>query len=186
MKANKKLEMLSMKDGLTGLNNRRSLDKQLEIEWKYAQEEKEPLSFLLFDIDYFKAYNDTYGHIQGDECLKEVANIAKSVVFDESAFVARYGGEEFGILLPLANQYEAIKMAEAIRQQVEQRAITHQASDVFKGVTISVGIMTVVPSENIQLISIVYGADQALYEAKRTGRNRISVYSHHKEADSNV
>ena len=80
MKANKKLEMLSMKDGLTGLNNRRSLDKQLEIEWKYAQEEKEPLSFLLFDIDYFKAYNDTYGHIQGDECLKEVANIAKSVV----------------------------------------------------------------------------------------------------------
>ncbi len=77
-------------------------------------------------------------------------------------------------------------MAEAIRQQVEQRAIIHQASGVFKGVTISVGIMTVVPSENIQLISIVHGADQALYEAKRTGRNRISVYSHHKEADSNV
>lgn len=108
-KANKKLEMLSMKDGLTGLNNRRSLDKQLEMEWKYARKEKEPLSFLLFDIDYFKAYNDTYGHIQGDECLKEVAKIAKSIVFDESAFVARYGGEEFGILLPRANQYEAIK-----------------------------------------------------------------------------
>ncbi|MDP9578212.1 UNVERIFIED_ORG: diguanylate cyclase (GGDEF)-like protein [Bacillus sp. 1751] len=185
-KANKKLEMLSMKDGLTGLNNRRSLDKQLEIEWEYAQKEKEPLSFLLFDIDYFKAYNDTYGHIQGDECLKEVANIAKSVVFDEPAFVARYGGEEFGILLPRANQYEAIKMAEAIRQQVEQRGIIHQASDLFKCVTISVGIMTVVPSENIPPISIVHQADQALYEAKRTGRNRISVYSHHKEADSNV
>ena len=73
-----------MKDGLTGLNNRRSLDKQLEIEWEYARKEKEALSFLLFDIDYFKAYNDTYGHIQGDECLKEVAKIAKSVVFDES------------------------------------------------------------------------------------------------------
>ncbi|MFE3977862.1 MULTISPECIES: diguanylate cyclase domain-containing protein [unclassified Priestia] len=185
-KANKKLEMLSMKDGLTGLNNRRSLDKKLEIEWEYAQKENEPLSFLLFDIDYFKAYNDTYGHIQGDECLKEVANIAKSVVFDESAFVARYGGEEFGILLPRANQYEAIKMAEAIRQQVEHRGIIHQASDVFKCITISVGIMTVVPSENIPPISIVHGADQALYEAKRTGRNRISVYSHHKEADSNV
>nr|WP_280160561.1 diguanylate cyclase [Priestia megaterium]MDH3143771.1 diguanylate cyclase [Priestia megaterium] len=84
------------------------------------------------------------------------------------------------------NQYETIKMAEAIRQQVEQRGIIHQASDVFKCVTISVGIMTVVPSENIQLISIVHQADQALYEAKRTGRNRISVYSHHKEADSNV
>ncbi|MED3980037.1 diguanylate cyclase [Priestia megaterium] len=70
-KANKKLEMLSMKDGLMGLNNRRFLDKQLEIEWEYAQKEKEPLSFLLFDIDYFKAYNDTYGHTQGDECLKE-------------------------------------------------------------------------------------------------------------------
>ncbi|WP_427075614.1 diguanylate cyclase domain-containing protein [Priestia megaterium] len=107
-------------------------------------------------------------------------------MFDESAFVARYGGEEFGILLPRANQYEAIKMAEAIRQQVQQRAIIHQASDVFKCVTISVGIMTVVPSEHIQLISIVHGADQALYEAKRTGRNRISAYSHHKEADSNV
>lgn len=81
--------------------------------------------------------------------VTEVAKIAKSVVFDESAFVARYGGEEFGILLPRANQYEAIKMAEAIRQQVEQRGIVHQASEVFKCVTISVGIMTVVPSENI-------------------------------------
>jgi diguanylate cyclase (GGDEF)-like protein len=147
---------------------------------------KKKSRFLLFDIDYFKAYNDTYGHIQGDECLKEVANIAKSAVFDESAFVARYGGEEFGILLPRANQYEAIKMAEAIRQQVEQRGIIHQASEVFKCVTISVGIMTVVPFENIQPISILHQADQALYEAKRRGRNRISVYSHHKEADSNV
>ena len=118
--------------------------------------------------------------------MKEVANIAKSVVFDESAFVARYGGEEFGILLPRANQYEAIKMAEAIRQKVEEHGIVHQAFEVVKCVTISVGIMTVVPSENIQPISIVHGADQALYEAKRTGRNRISVYSHHKEADSNV
>ncbi|WP_074678890.1 diguanylate cyclase domain-containing protein [Priestia aryabhattai] len=118
--------------------------------------------------------------------VTEVAKIAKSVVFDESAFVARYGGEEFGILLPRANQYEAIKMAEAIRQQVEQRGIVHQASEVFKCVTISVGIMTVVPSENIRPISIVHQADQALYEAKCTGRNRISVYSHHKEADSNV
>jgi two-component system chemotaxis family response regulator WspR len=171
--ANAELHHLSTTDALTKLCNRRKLDVTLEEELRRCGREKVPLSFVLIDIDYFKRYNDRYGHPAGDECLRRVAEGLRSVVKRGGDLVARYGGEEFGVVLPNTPITGAITVAEALRQHIVSLAIPHEASDVASCVTLSLGIAGGIP-ETTDASALVSAADGALYEAKRQGRNRVA------------
>lgn len=171
-KLEKDLEALSHTDGLTGINNRRSFDQTLEKEWNRSTRDNQPLSLILIDIDYFKKYNDTYGHVQGDECLKTVAKNLKSSLNRAGDFLARYGGEEFVVLLPGYDAQQAMNIAEIIRKNIEDLQIAHSQNDISPFVTISLGIATTMKTHNRQSTSLVEAADKVLYEAKQEGRNR--------------
>lgn len=174
-KSNAELQRLSSLDGLTGIPNRRQFDETLKHEWQRAQRESTPLSLVLIDIDYFKLYNDTYGHQRGDECLKRVAVVLAESVSRPSDLVARYGGEEFVAVLPCINADGAEKMAERFRRAVQALEITHDASEAGAYVTISAGVATLVPSPANTLESFIETADRALYQAKEQGRNQSSM-----------
>lgn len=174
--ANRKLKMLSSRDGLTGMTNRRSFDEAYSRAWKEAAKEAKPLSVILCDIDFFKAYNDTYGHQGGDACLRAVAGILESEAGGRGHLAARYGGEEFVILLPGAGAVEAREAAEAVRAAVEQAAIPHKASKAGGCVTLSAGAATVIPHPLVQPGDLIGQADKALYKAKLQGRNRVAAY----------
>ncbi|MBM7868155.1 diguanylate cyclase [Heliobacterium gestii] len=167
----RKLKNLSSLDGLTGLANRRRFDEYLTAEWKRAIRNGIPISLVLFDIDWFKPYNDTYGHIQGDDCLKSIARLVPDVVRRSSDLVCRYGGEEFAVILPDTSQEGALNVAEAIRKVVSEAEIEHRES-VLGRVTISVGVATAYPAPGSEIKTLIGFADEALYEAKRQGRNR--------------
>jgi len=171
--ANQRLERLANLDGLTGVANRRSFDRLLEAEWKRALRLEEPISLVFVDIDYFKAYNDTYGHIAGDECLKTVARCLDSNVRRSGDLVARYGGEEFAVLLPNLPEDKAAGFAEDLRINVESQSIAHDGSAVCDTVTISIGVATMIPSKSDPPSRLVDEADNALYRAKHKGRNRV-------------
>jgi diguanylate cyclase (GGDEF)-like protein/PAS domain S-box-containing protein len=173
---NEKLRKLSMMDGLTGLANRRLFDERLYVEWEKAYQEETPLSLLLLDIDCFKMYNDTYGHLQGDECLRQVAQLFKNVVSGPGRLIARYGGEEFTILLPNTNRKEALACAEEICSNVAELHIPHKSSSVAPFVTVSIGVATMQVSKSIDYFQLVEQADQALYRAKQQGRNQAVLY----------
>lgn len=169
------LERLAMRDGLTSVANRRSFDTTLAIEWRRATRESRTLSLLMIDVDFFKLYNDTYGHQGGDECLRRVAEAMSKVVKRSSDEVARYGGEEFAILLPTTDQQGACVVAERIRVAVEELAVPHARSEVADHVTVSIGVASMVVSQHCTSAELIGAADRALYRAKQQGRNRVAT-----------
>jgi diguanylate cyclase (GGDEF)-like protein/PAS domain S-box-containing protein len=173
---NRLLENLSNYDSLTEIPNRRYFDRKLEIEWNKAVENGTPISLILFDIDFFKKYNDTYGHQQGDECLKMVAKTGQSILPQSSMVIARFGGEEFVVLLPEMSQYGAFKVADSLRKTIQALAIPHERSSVGPVVTISVGVSTSIPKKDDNAQELLKQSDQALYKAKAAGKNRVDVY----------
>ncbi|MGE5396050.1 MAG: GGDEF domain-containing protein [Chitinophagales bacterium] len=175
LKLNRRLEKLSILDGLTGISNRRSFDHHLTIEWQRAMRYRTPLSLIMIDIDCFKAYNDNYGHLSGDCCLHRVAQELHGLARRPTDMVARYGGEEFAVLLPDTSLEGASSVAEAMRAQIESVGIAHDFSQPNNYVTLSLGVATVIPSSSSNR-SLVEYADKALYQAKRKGRNRVELY----------
>lgn len=171
--AQTELERLATRDGLTGVANRRCFDQTLSIEWRRATRESRALSLLMIDVDYFKRYNDTYGHQGGDECLRRIAGAMSNVVKRTSDAVARYGGEEFSILLPATDPGGARLVAERIRAAVEALALTHAQSEIADHVTVSIGVASVMVSSGDMPAQLVGAADAALYRAKKEGRNRV-------------
>jgi diguanylate cyclase (GGDEF)-like protein/PAS domain S-box-containing protein len=171
--ANMALQRLASVDGLTQIPNRRCFDKQLEIEWQWMEREKESLSLILCDIDFFKLYNDRYGHQGGDECLKQVAEILASNAQRPGDLAARYGGEEFAVILSRTDVKGAMQVAESIRSDLKAAAILHAASTVSEFVTLSMGIASAVPAAGLSIEGLIGQADRALYRAKLEGRDRI-------------
>jgi len=167
------LRFLSMRDGLTGLFNRRTFDDRLVNEWRRALRAPAPFSILFLDIDCFKDYNDAYGHQRGDSCLGAVANIIGRSVHRAADLAARYGGEEFVVMLPVTATVDAFRIAEMIRRDVEELRIEHNRSKVKDVVTISVGVATIVPMHGRDSADLVSMADQSLYLAKSKGKNRV-------------
>ncbi len=166
---------ISSKDGLTGLNNRRRFDEFLEKEWKRCMRVKEPLTLVLCDIDCYKAFNDTHGHLAGDDCLKKIANVLEHFSRRASDFAARYGGEEFAVILPNTPSDMGHYVAEQMRMGVEDLKVEHKSSTAGNVVTISLGVVTMVPEHNKTTDELINLADQALYEAKANGRNQTVV-----------
>lgn len=175
-KVNEKLVLLASIDGLTGIANRRNFDETLLNEWQTCQTAHVPLSLIIFDIDYFKLYNDTYGHVEGDECLKKIATTASQIMENYDGLLARYGGEEFVIILPNTDATKALSIAENIRTYIESLQIPHQNSLTSSVVTSSVGVATCIPSTENSIEILLEQADKALYYAKNSGRNRVELY----------
>jgi len=168
----KRLEEQSMLDGLTNIPNRRSFDMHLSQEWQHCLRAETPLSLLLCDIDYFKLYNDSLGHLAGDECLRQVGRCLKQVVKRPTDFVARYGGEEFVFVLPSTDEQGALEVAENVHRLLLACEIKHGASDISEYITMSIGIVTVIPSQHASPTQLIESADTRLYAAKEQGRNR--------------
>lgn len=166
---------LSFLDALTGIANRRNFDGFIKLEWRQAVRNASPFSLIMLDIDFFKDFNDTYGHQAGDKCLKQVANLLNSSLNRPRDLVARYGGEEFVIVLPGTNTEGALLLAKSLRTKMEALKIAHSCSNVSKYITISLGVATTIPGLNSKPEDLIYSADQALYQAKFSGRNRIKV-----------
>ncbi|HEY4374957.1 MAG TPA: diguanylate cyclase [Burkholderiales bacterium] len=173
--SNRQLEMLSRQDGLTGLANRRYLDASLATETRRAARAAEPLSLILIDIDYFKRYNDSYGHQAGDECLKRVAGCLQSVCQRPADLPARYGGEEFALILPNTPPEGARLVAKSLAGAIAALAIPHEKSDVGPILTLSQGIATSSAGHELNAEALIEKADHALYRAKDLGRNRAET-----------
>jgi len=167
------LQRLSTLDGLTGIANRRHFDEMLQIEWKSGFREKTPLSIIMIDIDFFKKYNDGYGHQGGDDCLKAVAWALNGTISRPGDFIARYGGEEFVVILPRTDAKGASVIAEQLRSNVETKNIAHAYSSVADHVTISLGIASMTPTNSSSPEELLAKADESLYKAKQAGRNRF-------------
>ena len=174
--ANLELERLSFMDSLTQVSNRRRFDEQLSTLWHYHVREKLPLTIMLCDIDFFKDYNDFYGHQQGDVALIQVSQAFKQVLNRSSDCVARYGGEEFGFILPNTTADGALMVAQRIHDEVLKLGLIHEKSTVSEFITVSIGIISYVPTPNDEMESAVALADSALYQAKSDGRNRSSMH----------
>ncbi|WP_166244831.1 diguanylate cyclase domain-containing protein [Paenibacillus turpanensis] len=173
---NQKLHTLSIFDGLTGVFNRRLFDEKLKCEWERALSSLSSVALILIDIDCFKQFNDTYGHLNGDECLKLVAKAIHSASSFPHLLAARYGGEEFAVLLPGLNITEAVEIAEQIRRKVYSLQIPHQNSSTSRYVTLSLGVAADTPSSKDGATLLLEKADQALYRAKASGRNQTTEY----------
>jgi diguanylate cyclase (GGDEF)-like protein len=170
--ANKKLEQLVNLDGLTQLANRRCFDEYLEQEWQRLGREQLPLSLIMCDIDFFKNYNDTYGHVTGDDCLRKVSGVIKQSVRRPADLAARYGGEEFVLVLPNTDIEGAVSIAESIRHQLSDLAIPHEDSPVSQFVTLSLGVTCLTPKIDSNPSVLLTAADYALYRAKELGRDQ--------------
>ncbi len=173
--ANRELQRLATLDGLTGVANRRRFDQYLESEWWHMTREGLPLSLILCDIDFFKKYNDTYGHQAGDACLRRVADALRFCLKRSTDLVARYGGEEFAIILPNTTSSGAFEIAEEIRAVINSLEIVHEQSLVSEHVTLSLGVACMHPTPNTSPNTLVAVADEGLYQAKASGRNRAFV-----------
>lgn len=171
-KATKNMELLANRDKLTGLANRRGFDEAFKVEWDIASKNKHKLSCLMIDIDFFKQYNDKYGHIQGDKCLIRVASLLKESLIGNTDTIARYGGEEFCILIPNLELEYAEKIAKRLVKSVADDRIPHINSEQGY-VTISIGCST--SKENDDAQTFIHRADEALYQAKETGRNQACI-----------
>ncbi len=171
--ANRELTELSIGDGLTGIANRRRFDQVAEREWQRALRHQESLAVALFDVDHFKAYNDQYGHLAGDVCLRRVAQKLKEGLRRSGDFVARYGGEDFVIILPGQSAQEAGEVLEQLRRNIEALAMPHAASQAAPFITVSAGFAVTVPQQGASLAALLEQADQNLYHAKRHGRNQV-------------
>jgi diguanylate cyclase (GGDEF)-like protein/PAS domain S-box-containing protein len=169
----KELEDLSFKDGLTGVANRRMFDSIMELEWENARRNNQPLSLIMIDIDYFKQYNDHYGHLQGDECLKRVASALNSAATRARDAFSRFGGEEFVLVLPETDEASAHKIAERCRSLIFKEQIPHEKSQTGQLLTVSMGVGTITPTHRDEVMSFIEAVDQRLYQAKQRGRNCI-------------
>ncbi len=173
--AYQRLQYISFLDGLTEIANRRRFDEFIDLEWRRALRSSTPMSLIMIDIDFFKAYNDSYGHQSGDDCLKRVANALNTALNRPGDLAARYGGEEFAVVLAGTHPAGAAAVAEALRSRVEGLDIPHAGSRVSDRVTISLGVASMVPVRESSPADLISKADRALYEAKRGGRNRVQV-----------
>lgn len=173
--ANQSLEALSRHDALTGLANRRYFDELKEIEFRRAIRHNTPLAVLMCDVDFFKIYNDTYGHMQGDLCLKEIAETLRSVFGRSGELTARVGGEEFVVVLPNINAAQACQAAQRFRTSLAERELPHSGSKVSPFVTVSIGVAELDPETMDHFDQVLQRADQALYRAKHQGRDRVAL-----------
>jgi len=169
------LQRLSTMDGLTGISNRRHFDETLALQWRSSLRQHTTLSLILLDIDFFKKYNDGYGHQGGDDCLKEVAKTLSETIQRPCDFIARYGGEEFVAILPNTDARGAALMAEQMRANVQAKNIPHAYSSVASHVSISLGVAAMQANESATPADLIAKADAALYKAKETGRNRYMI-----------
>lgn len=169
------LQRLMNSDGLTGLSNRRHFDEYLELEWRRSIREQTQLSLLMIDVDYFKAYNDAFGHLEGDEALRQVAKAIRANSSRPSDLPARYGGEEFALVLPNTSPGGARLLAEKLRQSIAGMNIPHIAPSQGSSLTVSIGLATVVPQVGSHSRQLIQTADQGLYAAKHNGRNQVAV-----------
>lgn len=173
--ANQELQRLAHLDGLTQVANRRCFDDYLAQEWRRLAREQLPLSLILCDVDFFKQYNDNYGHQVGDTCLCNIANAIRSAINRPADLVARYGGEEFVVILPNTPLAGAVQVGQKIRSQVAQLQIAHVGSQISPFVTLSFGIASVIPLPDGNVAQLITATDRALYQAKLNGRDRIVV-----------
>jgi diguanylate cyclase (GGDEF)-like protein len=168
-----RLRRLSTSDGLTGIANRRNFDEELARVWRRAQRQASPVALCLVDIDHFKRFNDHYGHLAGDDCLRRVAQALQTSLKRPFDLVARYGGEEFAVLLPETHFEGAELLAEEMRKAIESLDIANVRSDESRRITISCGVAIITPREGAEPASLIAAADTCLYRAKREGRNRV-------------
>jgi diguanylate cyclase (GGDEF)-like protein len=168
------LANLSSIDGLTGIANRRRFDERMDAEWRRARRGGSPISLAIADIDFFKQYNDLYGHPAGDSCLRRVAGTMAGALRRPADLAARYGGEEFALLLPETEGAGALHLVEHLREAVQALGILHERSGVAGSVTISIGLATLFPSADEDPAAVIDMADKLLYHAKKAGRNRVA------------
>lgn len=180
-KAMQELHRHATLDGLTQVANRRKFDSYLSQQWEKLAKDSLPISLILCDVDYFKRYNDTYGHQAGDDCLRKIAQAISSAVKNPAYLVARYGGEEFAVIMPNTSVKGAIHIAEAIKIELEWLEIPHAQSKVSKSVTVSMGVSSTIPTHSVSPSALIAITDAALYEAKKQGRDRIIVKVWHSE-----
>jgi two-component system chemotaxis family response regulator WspR len=176
LEINIELQRLTNVDGLTGLSNRRYFSEFGDAQWKLALRDQKPLSVLMIDVDDFKRYNDTHGHLAGDEVLKSIATAMKGTFRRPTDLSARFGGEEFVVLLPATPPAPVQSLGDRLRLHVENLKLAHSASTVGKCVTISIGGASIVPQSGDIFLHFVNNADKALYEAKRSGKNRVVTH----------
>lgn len=169
------LRSMALLDGLTGVANRRKFDTDLAEGWRHCQRLARPLSLILFDVDYFKFYNDRYGHQAGDQCLQSVARTLQQILNRPHDLIARYGGEEFACLLPTTDLGGATHIAEKMLEAVRLLQIEHLASETGSVVTLSAGVASLIPGDRYSPADLVAAADKQLYEAKNAGRARVSA-----------
>lgn len=173
--ANQQLLRLSVVDAVTGVANRRSFDQTLDRIWRSASRHQWEVALVMIDIDFFKGYNDSFGHPAGDECLRRVGGGLTDALKRPDDFMARYGGEEFAVILPQTDLAGASVVAERLRASIEALDIRHPASPIANHVTISLGVASILPTREAARFTLISMADEALYEAKRSGRNRVST-----------
>lgn len=171
--------LLAGLDGLTKIANRRRLDEYLQQQWQQMASERSPLSIILCDIDCFKQFNDTYGHLSGDECLKKIAQLLNHTFTRPTDLVSRYGGEEFVVILPQTDTHGALLVAQKLQRAVEQLAIVHARSTVSEYITLSIGLVSTIPDQTQCPKTLLDEADRLLYVAKQRGRNQIVHASLH-------
>lgn len=169
------MEKLAFRDGLTGALNRRYFDSALQNEWNKQKNLSKKLSIILFDVDFFKKFNDTYGHVAGDDCLRKIVEVTQSLFPTDAP--ARYGGEEFAIIVIDQDENTILKKAEQLRSTIEGLKIPHALSKVSDWVTISAGVATIIPDDDSDVHSFINLADQALYTSKTNGRNQVSYHT---------
>lgn len=174
-KMNLELERLSVTDSLTGLANRRSFNMFLSREWLREQRSQQPFSVIMIDIDHFKNYNDAYGHLEGDVCLQKVAWVLQGALCRAGDMLARYGGEEFVAIIPHADLTEATELATTFHSRIRELALPHKDSPVASTITISIGIASVIPNQDLTPTQVVDMADNALSLAKQAGRNQSVI-----------
>jgi two-component system chemotaxis family response regulator WspR len=177
MEANLELQRLNNVDGLTGLSNRRYFDEVIDAEWKRCTRAQTSVALLMIDVDNFKQYNDTYGHMAGDEVLKKVSNAVRKSCERATDVAARFGGEEFAVVLPSTDLAGAVHLAEKVRQSIAALALVHSGSTTGAHLSVSIGVASAVPQRGDSYADVIKTADQALYEAKRSGRNRVVMKS---------
>lgn len=173
-RSNLQLAAISNTDGLTGIPNRRQFDETLKSEWNRAQRNGQGLMLAMLDVDFFKQYNDHYGHQAGDDALRQVALALQTHVRRSGDFVARYGGEEFAIISQSSSENHAVMTAEMVCQAIESLQLRHETSP-FKNLTVSLGVALSIPDEQNTTTGLLKAADAALYHAKQRGRNRVEV-----------
>jgi diguanylate cyclase (GGDEF)-like protein len=169
------MERISYLDGLTGIANRRKFNEFLDLSWNFSKRQSIPIALIMMDIDFFKAYNDSCGHLEGDACLIQIAQALAKTAVRKTDLVARYGGEEFACVLPGTSLENAVIVAEKLRQSVMALQIPHHHSAAGSVVTISLGIAAMVPEKSAPFSLLIQSADDALYQSKESGRNKVST-----------